>query len=68
MKLQWEASGGQGFALALGLVCLMGVASASAQNADAPQDKPTATRWLTVEEGSSTADALIGTYPVLCSV
>jgi len=68
MKLQCKASSGQGFALAFGLVCLMGVASARAQNADAPQDKPTATRLLTVEEGRSIADALIGTYPVLCSV
>lgn len=57
MKLQWESSGGQGFALALGLVCLMGAASASAQNADAPPDKPSATRLLTVDEGRSIADA-----------
>ena len=59
MKLQWEASGGQGFALALGLVCLMGVASASAQNADAPLEKPSATRLLTVDEGRSIADAAL---------
>ena len=59
MKLQWEASGGHGFALAFGLVCLMGVASARAQNADSPQDKPSATRLLTVEEGRSIADAAL---------
>jgi len=59
MKLQWEASGGHGFALAFGLVCLMGVASARAQNADAPQDKPSATRLVTVEEGRSIADAAL---------
>src|SRR6266436_9196549 len=57
MKLRWEASGGQGFALAFGLVCLIVVASARAQNADAPQEKPSATRLLTVEEGRSIADA-----------
>src|SRR5258708_21711988 len=57
MKLQWEASGGQGFALAFGLVCLMGVASARAQNADAPQETPSATRLLTAEEGRSIVDA-----------
>jgi hypothetical protein len=57
MKLQWEASGGQVFALAFGMVCLMGVAPATAQNTDAPQDKPSATRLLTVEEGRSIADA-----------
>jgi hypothetical protein len=57
MKLQREASGGQGFALAFGLVCLLGAASARAQNADAPQDKPSATRLLTVDEGRSIADA-----------
>ena len=59
IKLQWEASGGQGFALAFGLVCLMGVASARAQNADAPQEKPSAARLLTVEEGRSIADAAL---------
>jgi hypothetical protein len=59
MKLQWEASSGQGFALALGLVCLMAAASASAQNADAPQEKPSATRLLTVEEGRSIADTAL---------
>ncbi|HTB92621.1 MAG TPA: NlpC/P60 family protein [Candidatus Sulfotelmatobacter sp.] len=59
MKLQWEAGKGQGFAVALGLVCLMGVASAKAQNADAPQDKPSATRLLTVEEGRSIANAAL---------
>ena len=59
MKLQWKASGGQGFAFALGLVCLLGVASSRAQNADAPQDKPSATRLLTVEEGRSIADAAL---------
>src|SRR5258708_29049371 len=57
MKLQWEASGGHGFALAFGLVCLMGVASARAQNADAPQETPSATRLLTAEEGRSIVDA-----------
>src|ERR1700720_2429641 len=59
MKLQWEASGGQGFALAFGLVCLIGGASARAQNADAPQEKLSATRLLTVEEGRSIADAAL---------
>jgi len=57
MKFRWEVSGGQVFALAFGLVCLMGVASARAQNADAPQEKPSATRLLTAEEGRSIADA-----------
>src|SRR5258708_35731787 len=60
MKLQWKASGGQGFALAFGLVGLMGVASARAQNADAPQEKPSATRLLTAEEGRSTAAGALG--------
>jgi hypothetical protein len=60
MKLQWEASRGQGFALALGLVCLLAVAPASAQNADAPQEKPSATRLLAVDEGRSIADAALG--------
>src|SRR5260370_7339950 len=60
MKLQWKASGGQGFALAFGLVCLMVVASARAQNADAPQEKPSATRLLTVDEGRSIAGAALG--------
>ena len=59
MKLQSETSGGQGFALAFGLVCLMGMASARAQNADAPQEKPSATRLLTAEEGRSIADAAL---------
>jgi hypothetical protein len=59
MKLQSEASGGQGFALAFGLVCLMGVASVRAQNVDAPHEKPSATRLLTVEEGRSIANAAL---------
>jgi len=59
MKLQRESSGRQGFALALGLVCLMGAASAWAQNPDPPQEKPSATRLLTVEEGRSIADAAL---------
>jgi hypothetical protein len=59
MNLQWEGSAGQAFALAFGLACLMGAASARAQNADAPQDKPSATRLLTVEEGRSIADAAL---------
>jgi hypothetical protein len=59
MKLQYEAIGRKGFALAFGLVCLMGVASARAQNTDAPQEKPSATRLLTVEEGRSIADAAL---------
>ena len=59
MMPQWEANGGQGLALALGLVCLMGAASAKAQNADAPHEKPSATRLLTVEEGRSIADAAL---------
>src|SRR5260370_4435272 len=42
---------------AFGLVCLMGVASARAQNADAPQETPSATRLLTAEEGRSIVDA-----------
>jgi NlpC/P60 family protein len=60
MKLQWEVGGGQGFALAFGLVCLMGMAPAKAQNADTPQEKPAATRLLTVEEGRSIADTALG--------
>jgi len=59
MKLQREASGGQGFALAVSLVCLMGVAPASAQNADAPQEKPFATRLLSVDEGRSIANTAL---------
>ncbi|HET6931038.1 MAG TPA: NlpC/P60 family protein [Candidatus Acidoferrum sp.] len=60
MKLQWEAARGQGLALALGLVCLTGAAPARAQNAaDAPPEKPSATRLLTVEEGRSIADAAL---------
>ena len=60
MKLQREANGGPGLVLALGLVCLMGAASARAQNAaDAPLDKPPATRLLTVEEGRSIADTAL---------
>jgi hypothetical protein len=59
MKLQWQASGGQVFALVLALVCLMGAASASAQNPDASQEKPSATRLLTVEEGRSIADTAL---------
>ena len=59
MKLQWKARGGQRFALAFGLVCLIGVASARAQNADAPQEKPSATRLLTVEEGRSISDTAL---------
>src|SRR5260370_8619502 len=57
MELRLEASGGQGVDLAFGLVCLMGVASARAQNADAPQETPSATRLLTAEEGRSIVDA-----------
>jgi len=60
IRLQWEAGGGQRFALAFGLVCLIGVASARAQNADAPPEKPSATRLLTAEEGRSIADAALG--------
>src|SRR5258708_35241845 len=60
MELEWGARGGQCFALAFGLVCLMVVASARAQNADAPQEKPSATRLLTVEEGRSIAGAALG--------
>jgi hypothetical protein len=59
MKLQWQASGGQGIALALGLVCLLGVPSARAQIADAPQEKPSTTRLLSVDEGRSIADAAL---------
>lgn len=59
MKLQWKSSGRQGFALAFGLVCLMGVASADAQNADAPQEKQPAARLLTVKEGRTIADAAL---------
>jgi len=57
MKLQSQAGRGQGFALVLGLVCLLGVAAARAQNADAPPEKPSATRLLTAEEGRSIAAA-----------
>ena len=60
MKVQWEASGAQGFALALGLVCLMRVSPAMAQNADAPREKPPATRLLTIDEGRSIADLALG--------
>lgn len=59
MKLQCEAARGQGFALAVGLMCLMAGAPARAQNADAPADKPAATRLLTVEEGRMIADAAL---------
>jgi len=59
MKLQWEASDGQCFALAFALVCLLAVASARAQNAEAPQEKPSTTRLLTVDEGRSIADAAL---------
>jgi len=60
IRFQWEAGGGQLFALAFGLVCLIGVGSARAQNADAPSEKPSATRLLTAEEGRSIADAALG--------
>jgi hypothetical protein len=60
MKFQWKAGAGQGFALALGLACLLGVVSARAQNADEPQEKPSVTRLLTAEEGRAIADAALG--------
>jgi hypothetical protein len=60
MKLQWETSAGQSFALALGLVCLIGVVPAKAQNADSSQEVPSSTRLLTAEEGRSIADAALG--------
>jgi hypothetical protein len=60
MKLRCEAISGQGFALALGLVCLMAAAPASAQNADAPQERLSATRLLSVDEGRSIATAALG--------
>lgn len=59
MKPQRKTSGGQALALALGLVCLMRVAPAEAQNADAPQEKPSPTRLLTAEEGRSIAYAAL---------
>ena len=59
MQLQWEAGCGQGFALAIGLVCLMGAVPSRAQNVDPPEVKPSATRLLTVEEGRSIADAAL---------
>ncbi|HSY66404.1 MAG TPA: NlpC/P60 family protein [Terriglobales bacterium] len=60
MKLQYEAIGRQGLALAFALVCLMGVASGKAQNTDAQREKPPSTRLLTMEEGRSIADAAQG--------
>jgi hypothetical protein len=59
MKLQWEASGRKDFALAFSLVYLMGMPSARAQKAEAPQEKSSTTRLLTVEEGRSIADAAL---------
>ena len=58
-KFQWEASGGQAFALAIGVACLMAVAPARAQNADTPPEKTSAARLVTVAEGRSIADAAL---------
>ena len=49
----------QGFALAVGFVCLLGFVPAKAQLADAPQGKPSSTRLLTVDEGRSIVDVVL---------
>jgi hypothetical protein len=52
VKLNFESIGSQGFALALGVVCLLGL-SARAQVADSTPKKAPATRLLTLKEGRS---------------
>jgi hypothetical protein len=59
VKFKWEASGRQGFAIALGMVCLFGSALASAQSGDSMPEKTSTKRLLTVEEGRSIADAAL---------
>jgi NlpC/P60 family len=59
VKFKWEASGGQGVVLALGLLCLIRMAPAGAQNAEPAQEKASTLRLLTVEEGRSIAEAAL---------
>jgi len=57
VKFKREGSTAPTLALAVGVVCLLGLASAKAQVTDAPKDKTSTTRLLTVEEGRTIADA-----------
>jgi len=63
VKFKREARSGQGFALAMGFVCLVGFVPAKAQVTDAPKEKPSAARLLTVEEGRSIADVALEKDP-----
>jgi len=59
MKFEPEACAGQSLAVTLGFLCFLGATPAKAQVADAPQQKPSNTRLLTVQEGRSIADAAL---------
>ena len=62
VKFKLESSGSQSLALALGVVCLMGL-PARAQVADPHPQKPPATRLLTVKEGRSIVDVALEQEP-----
>ena len=59
LKFRPEVGGAPVLAFAVGIACLLGLAPASAQVSDAPQDKPANTRLLTAEEGRSIANAAL---------
>jgi len=59
MKFKTETSGGRDFALAL-VLCLLGVAPASAQGTNSTKREASSARLLNVEEGRSIVDVALG--------